>query len=115
MRQFFSVIFNYLNGNFAYENYLKHAQKNHPEKEVLSKKKFLQERVRGKKINRCCWKMDCRASLAMTEEGMEVLRHSSNIRHCERSAAIHFSAQTQAESFDIESSPQIIPRLILKH
>ncbi|MBP7710239.1 MAG: YbdD/YjiX family protein [Rickettsiales bacterium] len=54
MRQFFSVIFNYLNGNFAYENYLKHAQKNHPEKEVLSKKKFLQERVRGKKINRCC-------------------------------------------------------------
>jgi hypothetical protein len=26
----FSLIFSYLNGDFAYENYLKHLKKNHP-------------------------------------------------------------------------------------
>ena len=54
MRRFFSLIFSYLNGDFAYENYLKHSKKNHPEKVPLNKKSFLQEKARSRKINRCC-------------------------------------------------------------
>lgn len=54
IHNFFCLIFDYLNGNFAYKNYLEHQQKNHPKKTVLSKKKFLQERVETKKISRCC-------------------------------------------------------------
>jgi len=46
----------YLNGDFAYKNYLKHQSKNHPQELILSKKQFLQKRMneKGNKMNRCC-------------------------------------------------------------
>jgi uncharacterized short protein YbdD (DUF466 family) len=58
MKKFFaflSLIKKSLNGDFAYENYLKHA-KIHPDEKPLSKKEFLLQRQRdkAKKVNRCC-------------------------------------------------------------
>ena len=48
MKKIFSNFYNflksikdYIDGNFAYENYLKHHQENHKGKVVLSKKIFL--------------------------------------------------------------------------
>ncbi len=53
---FISLLHNHLNGNFAYHNYLSHQQKNHPQKQPLSKKEFLrsQEKMKWQKVNRCC-------------------------------------------------------------
>jgi uncharacterized short protein YbdD (DUF466 family) len=56
MKKFLLLILNYLNGNFAYQNYLKHQKKNHPNQNPLSKKNFLREmqKLKWQKINRCC-------------------------------------------------------------
>ncbi len=51
---FLKLILQSLNGDFAYENYLKtHFAKDH---KVLSKKEFLLKRQeeKWKKVNRCC-------------------------------------------------------------
>lgn len=47
-------LINYINGDFAYQNYLKIHQEKHPNQQPLNRKNFLQEKARGKKINRCC-------------------------------------------------------------
>ncbi len=46
----------YIEGDFAYENYLKHHRNNHSEEKILDKKSFLKEAQKKKwnKINRCC-------------------------------------------------------------
>ncbi|MBM5782295.1 MAG: YbdD/YjiX family protein [Pelagibacterales bacterium] len=46
----------YIEGDFAYENYLKHHKKNHSEEALLDKKSFLKDAQKKKwnKINRCC-------------------------------------------------------------
>jgi len=63
MKKIFSNFYNflksikdYIDGNFAYENYLKHHQKNHNGEVVLSKKMFLKNMQKDKwnRINRCC-------------------------------------------------------------
>jgi uncharacterized short protein YbdD (DUF466 family) len=47
---------NYIDGNFAYENYLQHHRKNHPDQKPLDKKSFFtaQQKNKFSKINRCC-------------------------------------------------------------
>lgn len=54
IRNFLFLIINYLNGNFAYQNYLKIHNQNHPELKPMDQKSFFKERARNKKINRCC-------------------------------------------------------------
>lgn len=46
----------YIEGDFAYENYLKHHNKYHKNTSVLDKKAFLKQAQKAKwnKINRCC-------------------------------------------------------------
>jgi uncharacterized short protein YbdD (DUF466 family) len=53
MKKILILIYRYLNGDFAYEKYLEH-QKIHPSKDILDKKTFLQNRMKERKINRCC-------------------------------------------------------------
>jgi uncharacterized short protein YbdD (DUF466 family) len=56
------LVFEYINGDFAYKNYLKNFNKNHiknlPSKnqKPLSKKKFLNEKniKKWNGVNRCC-------------------------------------------------------------
>jgi hypothetical protein len=56
MKNFFQLLRDYINGDFAYKKYIEHHQKNHPQQNALDKKSFLRERQRckWKKINRCC-------------------------------------------------------------
>jgi uncharacterized short protein YbdD (DUF466 family) len=54
MKSFLRLLFRYLNGDFAYENYLKFHNKTHPETEPLNRKTFLKERAKKRQINRCC-------------------------------------------------------------
>ncbi len=46
----------YLNGDFAYNNYLKHHQINHPKQKPLDKRSFFNKMQKDKwnKVNRCC-------------------------------------------------------------
>jgi uncharacterized short protein YbdD (DUF466 family) len=50
------LVKSHLNGEFVYQKYLNHFQKNHPTKKPLDKKTFLQDRQKNKwhGINRCC-------------------------------------------------------------
>lgn len=54
--KFIILLRDYINGNFAYENYLRHYKKHHPHEKTLSKKDFLHQFQNDKwnKINRCC-------------------------------------------------------------
>lgn len=54
--KFLKLLRSYLNGDFAYENYLKHQQQNHSNFPPLNKKDFLaaQQKNKWNKINRCC-------------------------------------------------------------
>jgi uncharacterized short protein YbdD (DUF466 family) len=56
MRKFLRLIYDYLNGNFAYQNYVEHQQRSHSDEQVLDKKSFLRDKEKRKwqKINRCC-------------------------------------------------------------
>ncbi len=47
---------NYVEGDYAYQNYLKHEKKFHPQKKILDRKSFLRQRQNEKwnKVNRCC-------------------------------------------------------------
>ena len=53
---FFKFIKNYIDGDFAYENYLRHQAIKHPNALLLSKKDFFsaQQKNKWSKINRCC-------------------------------------------------------------
>ncbi len=53
---FFIKIKQYISGDFAYENYLKHYTKNHPHESILSKKDFLNKKRKDSwsRVNRCC-------------------------------------------------------------
>ncbi|MBU6140412.1 MAG: putative selenoprotein [Proteobacteria bacterium] len=53
---FFRSIKDYIDGDFAYENYLKHHQKFHKDEKALDKKSFLKnlQNKKWSKINRCC-------------------------------------------------------------
>ncbi len=51
---FLKLVISYLNGNFAYQNYLKIHNQNHPEIVPMNQKNFFRERTKNKKINRCC-------------------------------------------------------------
>ncbi len=55
-REFFKLLKNYINGDFAYENYLQHQHTKHPHLIPLSKKDFFAASQKNKwsKINRCC-------------------------------------------------------------
>jgi uncharacterized short protein YbdD (DUF466 family) len=50
--QWLILLRDYISGDFAYQNYLKH----HPSEKTLDKKSFLRnkEKNRWDKINRCC-------------------------------------------------------------
>ncbi len=54
--KFLKLVKSYLNGDFAYQNYLTHHQKNHHNQQALDKKTFLSEQQKTKwsKVNRCC-------------------------------------------------------------
>lgn len=56
MKKFLRLIRDYLNGNFAYQNYVEHCKKNHGAEKILDKKSFLRDCQKRKwqKINRCC-------------------------------------------------------------
>jgi len=54
MKKFLLLIYEYLNGDFAYKKYLQHHKKNHPGAKSLNKEEFLREKLRKKTINRCC-------------------------------------------------------------
>lgn len=53
---FLKLLLSYFNGDFAYQNYLKHHAAQHPEEVALDKKSFLESQQKRKwsKINRCC-------------------------------------------------------------
>ncbi len=53
---FLRLVKSYLNGDFAYQNYLTHHHKNHPNQPTLNKKEFIlkQQREKWSKVNRCC-------------------------------------------------------------
>jgi carbon starvation protein len=53
---FLKLLISYFNGDFAYQNYLQHYAKNHPEEKPLNKKEFFasQQKRKWTKINRCC-------------------------------------------------------------
>ncbi|OFW81420.1 MAG: hypothetical protein A2887_03870 [Alphaproteobacteria bacterium RIFCSPLOWO2_01_FULL_40_26] len=50
------LFYDYLNGNFAYKNYINHQKEYHPQEKILDKKTFLRQLRESKwhKINRCC-------------------------------------------------------------
>jgi len=52
----FLLLRDHISGDFAYQNYLTHQQKNHRAKKVFSKKEFLRDKEKTKwnKVNRCC-------------------------------------------------------------
>ncbi len=52
----FKSLKNYIDGNFAYENYLQHHVKHHPNTPPLDKKSFFEAQQKNKwsRINRCC-------------------------------------------------------------
>ena len=56
IKLFFKKIKEYIEGDFAYQNYLTHLQKHHPGQQALDKKSFLKNQQKDKwnKINRCC-------------------------------------------------------------
>ncbi|HLD76965.1 MAG TPA: YbdD/YjiX family protein [Rickettsiales bacterium] len=47
---------NYVDGDFAYKQYVAHHKKYHAQKAILNKKDFLKQRQKDKfdGINRCC-------------------------------------------------------------
>jgi len=53
---FLKLLKSYINGDFAYKNYLQHHAKEHPNSTPLSKKDFFaaQQKHKWTKINRCC-------------------------------------------------------------
>lgn len=53
---FLKLCVSYFNGDFTYQNYLKHYAAKHPEEKPLDKKSFLelQQKRKWSKINRCC-------------------------------------------------------------
>ncbi len=53
---FLKQLIEYINGDFAYKNYLKIFNKKNCQKTPLSKKDFLRQKEQRKwqKINRCC-------------------------------------------------------------
>ena len=54
--QIFIATKNYLDGDFAYQNYLRHLRESHKMQKALDKKSFLRRREQEKwnKVNRCC-------------------------------------------------------------
>jgi uncharacterized short protein YbdD (DUF466 family) len=56
MKKFLLLLREYINGDFAYKNYLAHHKQHHANQEPLNKKAFLQNKEKQKwnKINRCC-------------------------------------------------------------
>ena len=56
IRAAFLAVKNYVDGDFAYDEYLAHHKKHHAESATLDKKQFLKNRQKEKfeKINRCC-------------------------------------------------------------
>ena len=54
--KFLRLLKSYINGDFAYENYLEHHKKTHPEIAPLNKKDFFsaQQKNKWRKVNRCC-------------------------------------------------------------
>jgi uncharacterized short protein YbdD (DUF466 family) len=53
---FLKLVIDYVNGDFAYQNYLNHLKKYHPKEVALDKKAFLKKRQedKWKRVNRCC-------------------------------------------------------------
>ncbi len=56
MKNFLRLILEYLNGDFAYKNYLKRSAANSPQEKIMDKKSFLHHRQKCKwrNVNRCC-------------------------------------------------------------
>jgi len=56
LKSSFKTFKDYIEGNFAYENYLKHHTQHHQNTTPLTKKAFLKQAQKDKwsKINRCC-------------------------------------------------------------
>ncbi len=54
--QFIKLFISYIDGDFAYKNYLDHHKKHHPLNPIIDKKTFLKQKQqdRYKSINRCC-------------------------------------------------------------
>lgn len=50
----FKIIKNYIDGDFAYQAYLRHCKKNHTGEQILSRENFFRVRQKEKSINRCC-------------------------------------------------------------
>jgi uncharacterized short protein YbdD (DUF466 family) len=56
MKKFLRLVLEYLNGDFAYKNYLKRAATKGAQEKIMDKKSFLRHRQKCKwdKVNRCC-------------------------------------------------------------
>ncbi len=56
IKKFLRKIKEYVEGDFAYQNYLEHCQKNHSDRKILTKEEFfkMQQKQKWEGVNKCC-------------------------------------------------------------